>query len=315
MTDLAIVIPFYKGEFIKATLSALAAQTDKRFTLYIGDDASPFDLQAELYNFSPGFPVVYHRFAQNLGGKDLVGHWHRSIALSGAEPWIWLLCDDDVLDANCVAKFYEGLKAAHFTDNDIVRFATHVIDDAGVVIAGVYTHPVQERGVDFLMRKYRKQTRSSLSEYVFSRKVFGHFGGFVNLPLAWGTDNLSWALFASKGSIYTINEALVGIRASTINISSLNNNLTAKLQANIKMFRWLKANEKRLGQFPEGFFSMAYFSMESSYLYNQVKFSFKDFLLLYYIKVAYTRCYSPMALFVKCLRLPRLRTLSIDSSF
>ena len=38
---LAIVIPYFKLTFFEATLQSLANQTDKRFKVYIGDDASP----------------------------------------------------------------------------------------------------------------------------------------------------------------------------------------------------------------------------------------------------------------------------------
>ena len=38
---LAIVIPYYKIIFFEKTLESLAQQTDKRFRVYIGDDASP----------------------------------------------------------------------------------------------------------------------------------------------------------------------------------------------------------------------------------------------------------------------------------
>lgn len=37
---LAIIIPYYKFTFFEATLQSLANQTDQRFKVYIGDDAS-----------------------------------------------------------------------------------------------------------------------------------------------------------------------------------------------------------------------------------------------------------------------------------
>lgn len=40
---LAIVIPYYKLTFFEETLQSLANQSDKRFKVYIGDDASPED--------------------------------------------------------------------------------------------------------------------------------------------------------------------------------------------------------------------------------------------------------------------------------
>lgn len=47
---LAIIIPYYKLRFFEATLESLANQTDKRFKVYIGDDASPENLADLLEN-------------------------------------------------------------------------------------------------------------------------------------------------------------------------------------------------------------------------------------------------------------------------
>lgn len=42
---LAIVIPYYKITYFAHTLKSVEAQTDKRFQLYIANDASPNDPQ------------------------------------------------------------------------------------------------------------------------------------------------------------------------------------------------------------------------------------------------------------------------------
>ena len=83
--DLAIVIPAYKKTYLQKTLESIANQTDKRFHLYIGDDCSPYDLKSIVEEFSDRIPLTYHRFKENLGGKDLVAHWERCIALT--TPW------------------------------------------------------------------------------------------------------------------------------------------------------------------------------------------------------------------------------------
>ena len=43
MAELAIVIPAYKIMYFDQALSSIANQTCKDFTLYIGDDSSPFE--------------------------------------------------------------------------------------------------------------------------------------------------------------------------------------------------------------------------------------------------------------------------------
>ena len=52
-TVLAIVIPAYKAAFLGRTLASIAAQTDRHFVVYVGDDASPHDL-ADLAPASQG---------------------------------------------------------------------------------------------------------------------------------------------------------------------------------------------------------------------------------------------------------------------
>jgi glycosyltransferase involved in cell wall biosynthesis len=68
---LAIIIPYYKLTFFEATLQSLAHQIDKRFKVYIGDDASPEDPSELLEKYQGKFDFVYHRFDSNLGGISL----------------------------------------------------------------------------------------------------------------------------------------------------------------------------------------------------------------------------------------------------
>lgn len=73
---MAIVIPAYKGRFLKETLDSIAVQAHKdEFVLYIGDDASPERLDKIVESYQNKVNLVYHRFSENMGGKDLVAHW------------------------------------------------------------------------------------------------------------------------------------------------------------------------------------------------------------------------------------------------
>ena len=102
---LAIVIPAYKAKYLREALQAIAAQTDQRFQVYLGDDCSPEPVAEVVREFSHSMRIVYHRFDDNLGGKSLVQQWERCLRLT-REPWIWLFSDDDFMDSHCVAAFY-----------------------------------------------------------------------------------------------------------------------------------------------------------------------------------------------------------------
>lgn len=60
---LAIIIPYYKLIFFEATLQSLVNQTDQRFRVYIGDDASPEDCTFLLGKYKGQF--YCHQFMAN----------------------------------------------------------------------------------------------------------------------------------------------------------------------------------------------------------------------------------------------------------
>lgn len=230
---LAIIIPYYKLTFFDETLQSLANQTDKRFKVYIGDDASPEDCSILLKKFKGQFDFVYNRFASNLGGISLVKQWGRCIVMTGNEEWLMILGDDDVLDLNVVKAFYEHLEEIVVVSN-VVRFASCKIDDKGKEISEVYYNPIIESSTDFLFR----DTRSSLSEYVFKTKCVNNIG-FKEFPLAWLSDVLAVLEFSNFQKVYSINQSLVYIRTSNLNISGRHDNLEQKAKAYFYFYFYL----------------------------------------------------------------------------
>ena len=71
---MAIVIPAYKGRFLKETLDSIAVQAHKdEFVLYIGDDASPERLDKIVESYQNKVNLVYHRFKRKYGGQRFGG--------------------------------------------------------------------------------------------------------------------------------------------------------------------------------------------------------------------------------------------------
>lgn len=232
---LAIVIPYFKRTFFEATLESLANQTDKRFKVYIGDDASPENPEILLKKFKGEFDFVYHRFENNLGGISLVKQWKRCIALSGEEEWIMILGDDDVLGEGVVEEFYRNLPEVEQIGINVVRFSTQVIDGVGKVISCVFEHPKLEKATDAFWRKFTGKTRSSLSEYVFKRSLFLKFG-FREYPLAWHSDDMAWLEFTERHPIFSINRTLIYIRMSNVSVSGKVDNLENKRLASYTFY-------------------------------------------------------------------------------
>lgn len=212
---LAVVIPAWRGRHLAAALDSLRAQSDRRFRVYIGDDASPDDLGTLVREHGRGLDLVLHRFDQNLGGVDLVAQWHRCIALTQTEPWIWLFADDDEAAPECVAAFYAGLPAARRDGIHLLRFNHVVIDDGGAVIEVPEIHPERESAKELALAMLdpcsNRQWRAP--DHLFSRQVYAQWNGFLQAPKGLWSDRGTWMVYAKGGGVLTLSAAMIRWRS------------------------------------------------------------------------------------------------------
>lgn len=233
MFDLAIVIPYYKPDFISKTLESLRNQKCRNFHLYIADDYSDFPLSDDKFKIIENLKFIYHRFEENMGSKNLVKHWERALDLTKKEKWIWILGDDDVLMESAVEEFYRTLEI--LTDDvSVFRFPITLIDETDKPFKMIHVQPEYEMPVSSYLRKLLKVNESFLSEYIFHAGVLRNIG-FRNYPMAWHADDKLIMDVCGKLPMYTINNSRVYIRMSKSNISMLENNLIEKANAS-RMF-------------------------------------------------------------------------------
>jgi glycosyltransferase involved in cell wall biosynthesis len=219
MPELAIVIPAFKKKYFKAALDSLAAQTNKNFNLYIGDDHSPEDLESISKAFVNQLNLTFVRFSENMGGKDLVEQWSRCISLTKNENWLWLFSDDDIADENCVMRFYSQLEK-NGQLGDVYRFNTVVIDENGNTIADQPESPDFESSATMAYHLLHGKRGNSMPDHIFSREIYLKCGGFVKTEFAQAADWASSINFSQYRGMTTIPGARVSWRYSKNNVSS-----------------------------------------------------------------------------------------------
>lgn len=237
-TDLAIVIPVYKKEYLAEAVESIRNQTDKRFNVYIGDDASPHDLGAIIKKLNLPGNFHYHRFNENMGQHSLVKQWMRCIKLSKNEQWIWLFSDDDIADKNCVELFYTSKKKN--PGFDVYRFNTKKVNEE-CVVQRENIFPGVVSAADFLNIKLNYRQESYIVEGIFNREAFNRAGGIPDLPLAWASDDMFWTKLAMNNGIFTTPDAWINWRFSGLNISSRKERKTGmiKLKAARIFLKWI----------------------------------------------------------------------------
>lgn len=238
---ISILIPYFKIEFFHETLKSLEAQTCKDFKLFIGDDASPENSEKLINCTLKSVKFEYQKYSENFGGKNLVKQWERIIKEVSLSDWFMILGDDDVISENFVEEFYKNLPEINENQCNVIKFSQKWIDENGKPINEFTNYRKLLKPSENLSLKLVNGHRSSLSEYIFSKKSYQKFG-FVDLPLAWGTDDLAVLEFSNGKPIYFINEAKVYVRISTKNISGREDNNDVKKVARIEYEKYILKN-------------------------------------------------------------------------
>lgn len=235
--ELAIVIPAYKAEYLREGLHSIASQTCKDFVVYVGDDASPFDIEGIVKEYEGKMEIRYHRFKNNLGGKDLVAQWERCLGLAGDERWIWLFSDDDIMGPECVRTFYDCKDKEAY---DVLHYNISIIDGKGNIVRECASFPGIMTSARFYSDLYRHRIDARMPEFVFKREMLLE-KGFVKFDLAWRTDNATVMKCAAETGILTIidDKAKVYWRAGDSNISVRPDLRERKNAATIKFFNWV----------------------------------------------------------------------------
>lgn len=214
---LAIVIPAYKGDFIDEAIGSVARQTCKDFTLYIGNDAGSREIDKAVEKYKGDIDIVYKRFDENLGGKDLVAAWTRTLTLMGGEPFFELFSDDDIMEPDCVRRFYE--ETDKHPDYDVYHFNLSIINPKSEVRVCREGFPRVMSAREFYdVTNVHNKYDIRMPEFIFRTSKFNEAGGFVSFPHAMRTDNGTVMVVARDTGIYTIDGPRVRWRSSTVHV-------------------------------------------------------------------------------------------------
>lgn len=235
MHNLGIIIPYYKLTFFRETLESLAAQTDQRFTVYIGNDASPENPEELLKEFEGKFHFKYQKFENNLGATSLTKQWERCIEMMGDEEWFMILGDDDCLSENVVEEFFNNKKTINLNAISVIKLNSAVVDAENKIQFHKKPEPLLKLSTSHFFDKFGKEGRSSLSEHIFRKSKYEKYG-FRDFPFAWHSDDLALLEFSEFGEILFLEKAKCFVRVSSESITGNKDKYKAQKRNASKMF-------------------------------------------------------------------------------
>ncbi len=211
-----ILIPAYKQKYLFEAIESCLAQTYNDFELIIVDDASPEDLKSVVDKFQDD-RIRYYRNEKNCGVLNVVDNWN--ICLSHAKgDYVICMGDDDRLLSNCLEEYsklmdkYPGLNIYHGM--------TEIINEHSEVYNIQEARPEREGVCSMISGRLRNSRMQYIGDWLCKRSALERIGGYVKMPMAWGSDDLTAYTLAVDGGVANTQVPVFQYRVNSLTISN-----------------------------------------------------------------------------------------------
>lgn len=215
MSKYTFLLPAYKVQYLQEAILSIVNQTCTDWQLIVSDDCSPEDIHSIVTEFQED-NIIYRRNEQNIGGKNLVDHWNLLLNLCQTDYCI-LASDDDVYEQTFLEEI--DLLAKKYPLVDLFHARVQCINAEGNVFKEDALYKEYVTQLDYLEQLDYYNHIECVANYVYRTQALKDIGGFVDLPLAWGSDTATCNMMAKKGVVNT-KDVLFSFRMSGVNISS-----------------------------------------------------------------------------------------------
>lgn len=232
--SITVILPAYKPLFLAQAIDSILAQTYKDFKLVIVND-NPGSQVKSIVNQYKDPRIRYYENKENIGGKDLIKNWNNCIGYASGEYMV-LASDDDVYNPEYLE---EMVKLTYkYPTADLYYCRIKYINEHGKILQISQPALEYETSIDFIYQRLFWGRKQALQEFFFRTCALKKYGGFVNFPLAWYSDDATLAFMSLNGVAYS-GQTLFSMRLSGTNISTNNLHAQKKLIALKQYIIWL----------------------------------------------------------------------------
>ena len=230
----SILIPAYKKRYLSKAINSCLNQTYNNFEIIIVNDASPENLIDVVAPFLKDPRIIYRTNHVNCGAKDVVDNWNICLNYSSGE---FVLCmgDDDMLMPDCLLEYYNAIVT--YPEVDVFHMRVKQIDENDDVIRVLGERPVHESTNEAILGRI-KGRQQYIGDFIFRTEKLKQSGGFLYLPFAWGSDDITVFKSSIPNGICNINNPLFCYRISRYTISNSGNE-KEKLKAALSYEEWI----------------------------------------------------------------------------
>lgn len=227
----SITIPAYKQRYLYEAIESCLAQTYKDFELIIVDDASPEDLKSVVDMFQDD-RIRYYRNEKNCGALNVVDNWNICLEYAKGD-YVICMGDDDKLLPNCLEEYsklmdkYPGLNIYHGM--------TEIINEHSEVYNIQEARPEREGVYSMISGRLRNHRMQFIGDWLLKRDALENIQGYVKMPMAWGSDDLTAYTLAVDGGVANSQIPVFQYRVNSLTISN-SGNYREKVKTQFRVF-------------------------------------------------------------------------------
>lgn len=222
----SFILPAYKAKYFHQAIESILKQTCDDFELVIVNDASLDDLDSIVNSFDD-HRIRYYKNKENIGGHNLVAQWNKCLEYATGE-YVVLASDDDCYFPEYLSEMAKLVDK--YPDVNVLRPRVQIIDAEGSIqrVEGYLSENIGS--LEFIYFLHRHLIFGGIPYYMFKTEALRKTGGFVQYPMAWGSDDMTVIKLSIVNGIATTNKILFSFRMSGDNITAKKNDYGTLMQ-------------------------------------------------------------------------------------
>ena len=214
----SILVPAYKPQFLAECIESILAQTYGDWELIIVNDASPYDIDSIVGRFSDS-RIRYYKREKGFGAERLVDNWNDCLGYATGE-YVINMGDDDKLTKKCLYNYHKHI--AIYKDYDVYHVRTGIIDEKSELVDILQGWPTEESTFSMIWHAWRYNRKSFMGDWLFKTNKLREKGGYINLPCAWASDDITAYMMSGNKGVSSINKLGFLYRQTSLTISKQN---------------------------------------------------------------------------------------------
>ncbi len=210
---ISIGLPVIKTDFLEEALSCCLKQTYTHIEIVILNNAGTETTGNEIESIIQKYPDNRIKYFRNETQLPIIQNWNKVLSLSKGD-FFSLLCDDDYWDAGFIGNMV--ILAEKYPSVSVFHSRLYIVNEKDEYLRISPICPEWEDVFDFTYHRLYKGREQFLSDFFVKTDALKQIGGFVDIPGAWGSDDLTWITLSINSGIVFSSKPLYSYRDTPI---------------------------------------------------------------------------------------------------